>query len=219
MMQERLQSQLQVVRNKTVRQIEWRLEGCSRLLDVMRAGEAVDSPQFSAAGVDRMQMHFYPRGSEVGAHVSLHGQPCSLYVSGPYRTTLRGLLSVGTNKREFEQRYQHRGDVGGRGKFCSLESQVDMHDSVVVAMEILETESDLPDMSSSLLFREARHPGAASPKGGGVMQLAGGARGNLRMKAEDPTKTEELVKCVSLPQLTTQKKFLPKVAGKSGGRS
>jgi hypothetical protein len=215
LMQERLQNQLQVLRNKTVRRIEWRLEGCSRLLDVMKTGEAIDSPQFSAAGVDRMQMHFYPRGSEVGAHVSNHGQPCALYVSGPYRTTLRGVLYVGTNQRQFEQRYQRRGDVGGRGKFCSLESQVDMHDSVTLALEITETESDLPDMNSSLIFREARSPGPTSP-GGGTL-LGGCAKGALKMKVEDPKKTEEVVRCISLPTLNTRQQFLPKVVGNNGG--
>lgn len=221
LIQERMQSQLQVIRNRNVRRVEWRLEGCSRLLEVLKAGEAVDSPFFSAAGIDKMQIHFYPHGCEVGDKASNHGPPCAVYVSGPYRTTLRGILSVGSNSRQFEQRYQRRGDVGGRGKFCSLESQMDMHDAVTLALEVVEVETDLPDMNSALLFRQARAPGPMSPSGGNTSH-AGGAKGSLRRLREDPAKTEEVVRCISLPSLNTRQQFLPKVAGsghKAGIRS
>lgn len=214
LMQERMRAQLQVLQNRTVRRVEWRLEGCTHLLEVMKPGEAIESPLFSAAGVDKMQINFYPRGCEVGDKTSQHGQPCAIYVSGPYRTTLRGVLSVGSNSRQFEQRYQRRGDVGGRGKFCSLESQVDLHDSVTLALEIIEVETDLPDMSSSLLLREARSgANGASPPGGGASHVGGGAKGNVRMRREDPSKTESVVRCISLPALTNRNQFLPKVGG------
>lgn len=216
LMQERMQSQLQALRNRTVRRVEWKLEGCARLLDVVKAGEAVDSPLFSAAGVDKMQMHFYPRGCEVGDKVSAHGQACALYISGPYRTSLKGILSVGTNAREFEQRYQRRGDVGGRGKFCNLQSQVDLHDSVTIALEIVEVETDLPEKSATLVFREARSPDPSSPAGK-VSHVGGGAKGSMRMKREDPGKTEEVVRCISLPALNTRQQFLPKMTSNTGG--
>jgi len=211
LMQERIQSQLQVMRNKTVRRVEWQLEGCSRLLEVLKAGEAVASPLFSAAGIDTMQIHFYPRGCEASDKTSNHGQPCAIYVSGPYRTTLRGVLSVGSNSRQFEQRYQRRGDVGGRGKFCALESQVDLHDKVTLALEIVEVESDLPDMSSSLVLRDTQNAGPVSPGGGNGTHVGGGAKGSLKMKSDDPKKTEEVVRCISLPALNTRQQFLPKV--------
>merc|ERR1719201_811660 len=114
-MQERLRGVLQVLRNRTVRKVEWRLEGCSRLLETLKPGEQVDSAMFSVAGIDKMQIHFYPRGCDISDKVSAHAQACAVYVSGPHRTTVRGILSLGSHVRPFEQRYQRRGDVGGRG--------------------------------------------------------------------------------------------------------
>jgi len=219
LVQERVQAQLLSLKNRTVRRIEWRLEGCARLLEVLKPGEAIESPQFSAGGMDRVQFMFYPRGCETGPKTSEHGQACAVYVKGPTKTTLRGILSVGTNTRQFEQHYARRGDIGGRGAFCKLENQVDMQDSCVVALEIVEVETDLPDMDAKLVFREAKataSPGPASPSGGGTSHVGGGAKGSVRMKREDPSKTEEVVRCLSLPALNTQKQFLPKVTGVGG---
>lgn len=204
-LQDRVQAQLQALRNRTVRRVEWRLEGCSRILDLCRAGEAIDSPVFSAAGIDRVQMHFYPRGVEVGPAAPGHSQACALYISGPSRTSVRGMMWVGSHSRQFEQRFQRRGDKGGRNRFCSLEHQLDCEDSVVVAVEVLEVEVDVPDHSASLLLRQA---GSAS---GGASNV--GSKGSLRMKREDPSKTEEVVRCISLPTLNTRAHFLPHVTG------
>mmetsp|Transcript_21792 Transcript_21792/g.40557 ORF Transcript_21792/g.40557 Transcript_21792/m.40557 type:complete len:691 (-) Transcript_21792:78-2150(-) len=204
-LQDRVQGQLQSLRNRTVRRVEWRLEGCSRILDICRAGEAIDSPVFSAAGLDRMQMHFYPRGVEVGPGAPGHSQACALYISGPSRTSVRGMMWVGSHSRQFEQRFQRRGDKGGRNRFCSLEHQLDCEDSVVVAVEVLEVEVDVPDQSASLLLRQV---GSGA---GGVSNV--GSKGNLRMKREDPSKTEEVVRCISLPTLNTRAHFLPHVTG------
>jgi hypothetical protein len=210
-MQERLKGELQVLRNRTVRRVEWRLDGVTRLLDTIKPGEAVDSALFSAAGIDKMQIHFYPRGCEVGDKVSAHAQACAIYVSGPHRTTLRGILTVGSHSRPFEQRYQRRGDVGGRGRFCTLASQLDCEDSVTLAIDITEVESDLPEATSTLLSRRVANPGSESPG-----SPVGGVKATLRMKREDPAKNEELVRCISLPALNNRDKFLPKVEGASG---
>jgi len=219
LMQEKMQSQLQVLKNRLVRRVEWVVQGCSLLLERMKVGEMVESPIFSAAGVDKMQLQFYPRGCEVGDKTSEHGQACALFLRGPYRTTIRGVLSVGTNTRPFEQRFQHRGEVGGRAKFCSLGGQVDMQDTVTLSLELEDVEVDLPEMSGSLLFRQrgaTGAKGAPSPAKG-----ATGAKGSMRMKREDPTKSEEVVRCISLPALNPRQQFLPKVAaaGRSGQRS
>ncbi|CAE7880015.1 unnamed protein product [Symbiodinium microadriaticum] len=62
LLHERLQKDLVSIRNRSVRRVEWRVEGCSRLLDFCKVGEAVDSPVFSAGGLERLQFHFYPKG-------------------------------------------------------------------------------------------------------------------------------------------------------------
>lgn len=210
MIQERLSSEVQAVKNRSVRRVEWRLEGCSRLLEC-RVGEAIDSPIFSAAGLEKIQFHFYPR--DISATGS-NSQPCALYVSGPQRTVIKAMLWVGSFSRQLEHRYQRRGDTAGRSRFCVLENQVDCNDSVVLGLDIVEVEAELPDQSSaSLCLRDARPAGHG--QGGGAAGAAGaasplsGTKGTLRMKREDPSKTEEFVRCVSLPTLNARALKLP----------
>jgi len=204
---ERLSSELAAVKNRSVRRVEWMLQGCARLLEC-RVGEAIDSPVFSAAGLERIQFHFYPRDTSA---TGTNSQPCGLYVSGPSRTSLKGMLWVGSTSRQFEHRYQRRGDTAGRGRFCLLEHQVDCSDCVTLAFDIGEVEADLPDQDgASLCLRDARQqgPGKAPAPAAGAAPLSG-TRGLLRMKRGDPSKTEEFVKCVSLPTLNARQLKLP----------
>eukprot|EP00405_Crypthecodinium_cohnii_P028725 CAMPEP_0206501234 /NCGR_PEP_ID=MMETSP0324_2-20121206/53177_1 /ASSEMBLY_ACC=CAM_ASM_000836 /TAXON_ID=2866 /ORGANISM="Crypthecodinium cohnii, Strain Seligo" /LENGTH=760 /DNA_ID=CAMNT_0053988991 /DNA_START=113 /DNA_END=2390 /DNA_ORIENTATION=+ len=208
LVQERLMGELHAVRNRSVRRVEWKLEGCQRLLDC-RPGEAIDSPPFAAAGLEKIQFHFYPRDTTSAGTSS---QPCGVFVSGPARTNLKAMLWVGSFSRSFEHRFQKRGDTGGRGRFCTLEHQIDCSDSVVIAMDIVEVETDLTgDAPMSLCLRDARGSPNGNPGGGGMARTAttsnghnvtsplSGSKGALRMRREDATKTEEFVKCVSLP--------------------
>jgi peptidoglycan hydrolase CwlO-like protein len=225
-LQEMVKRELQAIRNRAVRRVEWRLEGASRLLEMIRAGECVDSSIFSAAGLDRMQLHFYPRGCDISEKVSAYAQACSLFLSGPSRATLRGTLVVGSHAREFEHRYKLKGDRGGRERFCKLIP--DAEDSVTLAVEISEVESDLTDKSSTLLWRNYSgsnkelnpfHATFAAAVGGGVASVVGdGVKGTLSMKREDPNKVEEVVRCMSLPALNTRTHFLPQIAGQRKGR-
>ena len=79
--QERCMAELRAIRNRSVRRVEWRLEGCGRLLECP-VGQAIDSPIFAAAGLERIQLHFYPRDKTATGSAN---QPCGLFVSGPER--------------------------------------------------------------------------------------------------------------------------------------
>eukprot|EP00913_Durusdinium_trenchii_P019810 g18622.t1 len=132
--------------------------------------------------------------------------------AGPDRgVSIRGVLWVGSQGRQFEHRFRNRGDVGGRAKFCSLEQLQDPQDGVLVAVDLNEVEQELPDHQQSLVLRDARNTAASgngdvtspmSPSWNLVtMPLATNTKATVRMKREDPSKTEQLVKCVSLPSL------------------
>lgn len=219
LLQERVSSELLAVRNRSVRRIEWRLEGCSRLLDLCRVGESVDSPAFAAAGLERIQLHFYPRGNESGTSEGPRSA-CALYISGPSRTTLRGMLWVGSNSRQFEHHFQHKGEAGGRSKFGPLETQLDCNDSIMLALDVVEVESDLPEMNGSLCLREVgsiagnAHGGRAGSKTTTGTQAVQGTRASLRLRRGDPSKTQELVKCVSLPTLDARHQHPPIMKGR-----
>jgi len=223
LLQERVSSELLAVRNRCVRRIEWRLEGCSRLLDLCHVGESVDSPAFAAAGLERIQLHFYPRGNETGTSEGPR-QACALYISGPSRTTLRGTLWVGSNSRQLEHHFQHKGEAGGRSKFGPLETQLDCNDAIMLALDVVEVESDLPEVNGSLCLRGvgsvagtangSRVVGSKTTSGTQAVQ---GTRASLRLRRGDPSKTQELVKCVSLPTLDARHQHLPIMKGRRRG--
>lgn len=213
LMHERLQRDILVLKNKMVRRVEWKVEGCSRLLEHCEVGKGFDSPVFSAAGLERLQFHFYPRGHEVSASGATPA--CGVFISGPGRgVSLRGMMWVGGNNKGVEHRFQRRGDLGGRARFCPLESQLDCDDSVVIALDINEVEHELPEHNQTLMLREARNAGGSETTGPSVSKMSTtssmtspahtGAKGMIRMKREDPTKTEELVKSITLPTLNAR---------------
>jgi len=213
---ERFKDDLQAVRNRTVRRVEWKVQGVARLMDLCKGGEAVDSPPFSAAGLENLRLHFYPRGHD--SECAAYAQFCALYLSAPAGSTIRGSLFIGSAGRQFEQQYRTAGEFGGRSKFCSLESQHDCQDAVTLAVEIAEVELQMPDTSFNMCVRQV--PAA---KGGQAQQQstsglaanatmpvpASGTKGSLRMKRTDPTGAEDLLRTVSLPTLNTQKFYLP----------
>eukprot|EP00927_Polykrikos_kofoidii_P080980 TRINITY_DN7803_c0_g1_i1.p1 TRINITY_DN7803_c0_g1~~TRINITY_DN7803_c0_g1_i1.p1 ORF type:complete len:859 (+),score=173.19 TRINITY_DN7803_c0_g1_i1:95-2578(+) len=221
-LQEKLQKDLQAYKNKSVRRVEWKLEGCARLLELCGPGQGVDSPLFDASGVHGLRLHFYPRGSDPNATGGASGQWCGLFVSGPMHCTLHGVLWVGNMSKSFEHAFQRRGDAGGRGRFCNLANQLDCDDCILLALDITQIETALPDSSAVLILRDARTSGPNNAAGlnstsgsvnGSVTHPSpvAGTKGVLRMKREDPTKTEECARCVSLPTLNSRQHYLPLV--------
>merc|ERR1712203_946217 len=150
-----------------------------------RVGESIESPPFSASGLSRIQFQFYPRGYEASTGPS---QPCALYISGPVRTSLKATLWVGQSSRQLEHRFNRRGDTGGRNNMGLLEKLFDCDDCVLIAVDITEVETDLLDQGAVLQLKDAR-PGSGHPS-----PQPSKPKGSLRMKREDPSRTEELVK-------------------------
>eukprot|EP00929_Paragymnodinium_shiwhaense_P035120 TRINITY_DN1900_c0_g2_i1.p1 TRINITY_DN1900_c0_g2~~TRINITY_DN1900_c0_g2_i1.p1 ORF type:complete len:756 (-),score=273.51 TRINITY_DN1900_c0_g2_i1:195-2462(-) len=206
-LQDRLQKDLASYRNRNVRRVEWKVVGLQRLLDLCAPGQAVDSPLFQAAGLLGLQFHFYPKGSDPNGG-GVAGDWCGLFVSGPEATTMHGTLWVGTSYKPFEHKFTRKGDAGGRNRFCNLEMVIGCDDNIMIALDITQVETELPDVQQSLCLRnkttdghnghEVSHPTPVS-----------GAKGLLKMKRQDPSKTEELARCVSLPTLDTRRSFLP----------
>lgn len=199
---------LEVLRNRSVRRIEWRLEGCAQLLEKCEAGAAVESPLFCAAGLDKLQIHFYPRGRDGdvarSADLGLRSeaaQLCAIFVSCPLPAAVRGMLSVGSQSRAFDHRFGEVGDLGGIGRLCLLRNQIDHEDSVVLALDLSEVETDIPDTRTSLRLRTANaraQLGSATPQGSP-------GKSSLRMRRQDPLGTEEVVRCASMPTLNARR--------------
>ncbi|CAK9078560.1 unnamed protein product [Durusdinium trenchii] len=108
-------------------------------------------------------------------------------------------------------REEHREMLEHADMECTRHSRLAIHE-VLVAVDLNEVEQELPDHQQSLVLRDARNTAASGSYGDVTspmspswnlvtMPLATNTKATVRMKREDPSKTEQLVKCVSLPSL------------------
>eukprot|EP00913_Durusdinium_trenchii_P011441 g10744.t1 len=118
------------MRSRMVRRVEWRVEQASLLRKCFPPGESICSASFNAAGIEGMQLIFYPSGYQ-GATDGF----CSLYLYAPAGATLRCNLFIGDQKRDANHSFEVAGAFG-RTNFCRFEAGLDQAtDSIVVALE------------------------------------------------------------------------------------
>lgn len=123
---------------RMVRKVEWRVEHASRLRRCFPHGEAMCSTVFSAAGIEGMQLIFYPSGYS-GASDGV----CSLFLFCPAGTTLRCTLCLANQKRDASHTWEESGAFG-RTNYCRFENIIDeVEDSVMVTLEIEEAHQDV----------------------------------------------------------------------------
>lgn len=130
--------QVDLMRSRMVRKVEWRVEQASLLRKCFPEGEPICSTPFSAAGIEGMQLIFYPSGYS-GATAGY----CSLYFFAPAGATLRCVLIAGGQRREAHHSFQDSGAFG-RTNFCRLEGVIDEEDdTVLLGIEIEEAHQDM----------------------------------------------------------------------------
>lgn len=134
---EQVKSQLDLVKSCMVRRVEWRIEQASRLQHYFPRGQPIMSKEFDAAGVEGLQMVFYPGGYE-GASEGF----CSLYLQGKAGASLRCKLQVGSERKELVHTYDKDGSCG-RTNFCHFAHCVEADDSVLISLEIEQAHQDL----------------------------------------------------------------------------
>lgn len=135
---DRVKHEIELMRSRLVRKVEWRLEQASQMRQCFKQGEPVCSPQFMAAGLERLQLMFYPSGYS-GANEGY----CSLFVHGPAGAFLKCSLHLGSQTRDASHTFDEDGAFG-RTNFCRYEAVVDDGtDTVLVAIHILEAHQDV----------------------------------------------------------------------------
>mmetsp|Transcript_87500 Transcript_87500/g.282690 ORF Transcript_87500/g.282690 Transcript_87500/m.282690 type:complete len:823 (-) Transcript_87500:131-2599(-) len=138
---ELVQRKVDLVRSRSVRRVQWRLEGASMLRQCFAEGKAVCSTAFQAAGVSGMQLVFYPSGC-AGAREGF----CSFFLSCPAGCALRCWLWAGRWRKEARPEPDDRQDLLGRVNFCRFENCVDpVDESVELAIEIEEAQQITKD--------------------------------------------------------------------------
>lgn len=182
LMTDRVNREIQVVKNRSVRRVEWVLDGCIGLMQFCQVGESVDSAVFSAAGLERIQLHFYPRGLNSDSIGN-----CSCFISCGRYTYLRCQLNVGKQSRAIEHHFERNGEVYGKSRFGIMDSLLQGGDTLLIAMDIHE--AHVMQVDKGML----RGPGDG--KGANVVSSV------LRLKKADQSEVDEVLRCASLPAL------------------
>jgi len=135
---DQVRHQVDLMRSRMVRKVEWRVEQASMLRRCFPEGEPICSTAFSAAGIEGLQLIFYPSG-----YGGVTPGFCSFFVYAPAGATLRCILTAGGQRREAHHSFED-GGAFGRTNFCRLEGVVDVEDdTVLLGIEIEEAHQDL----------------------------------------------------------------------------
>mmetsp|Transcript_101996 Transcript_101996/g.263640 ORF Transcript_101996/g.263640 Transcript_101996/m.263640 type:complete len:351 (-) Transcript_101996:145-1197(-) len=118
-----------------VRRVEWTISGFAEKRTKLAKGESIWSPKFKAAGMDGMQLEFFPNGRERTTYDGF----CSLFLWCPNGTKIKYQLWVGTFLRAPDED-EYTGLIGhGHSNFCPVDPEVDRSaDSVRVGVDLLE---------------------------------------------------------------------------------
>lgn len=135
---DQVRQQAENMKSRMVRQVEWRLEHASMLRLCFPPNEPMCSVPFAAAGVDGMQLLFYPCGYG-GATDGF----CSLFLYAPVGATLKYTLYIGENRRDATHFFEDAGAFG-RTNFCRFETLLDdVSGTIRIALEIEEAHQDV----------------------------------------------------------------------------
>lgn len=135
-MVDQLHKKVDLVRSRATRKVQWRLENGPLLCRSFPQNQAVRSTAFQAAGVNGLQLVFYPQGY-AGARAGF----CSVFVHVPPGCArVRCWLWAGRWRREAKaEEPPDKPDLIGRINFCRFENCVDpTDDAVELTLEIEE---------------------------------------------------------------------------------
>jgi hypothetical protein len=133
-LQQQVLRRVDLMRSRAVRRVEWRLENAPMLHQNFAEGKPVCSTAFQAAGIDGLQMVFYPNGAQ-GVREGF----CSFFLLCPAGCTLRCWLWAGRWKREARKESSNQPELLGRLNFARFENCVDPTEEFVdLAVEIEE---------------------------------------------------------------------------------
>ncbi|CAK0789177.1 unnamed protein product, partial [Prorocentrum cordatum] len=86
----KLERRIQVIENKEVDTVQWRIENVEQVRSKHVKGQFLASPEFSACGLGGFRFHFYPRGDDF-----CDEGYCSVYFHVPSETSVTRTLFLG----------------------------------------------------------------------------------------------------------------------------
>jgi len=139
--------QVERMRSRMVRHVEWRLEQASALKHAFSAGHSAVSKEFDAAGVEGLQMVFYPCG-----HTGALENNCSFFLKTPAGVAMQAVLTAGSEKKSVSRKGDQPGGAFGVVNFCLLDIVIDKdQDVILLSVDIEDCHSELaPALADSI---------------------------------------------------------------------
>jgi hypothetical protein len=129
---DKLERRIQVIENKDVSSIQWRIMNVEQVRKSCTRGEYIPSPQFSAAGLDGFRFHFYPRGDDF-----CEEGYCSVYFHIPKDTIVSRTLFLGRARHGPVEADMLKNC--GVSEMCVLSNEIDKATgSIVIGVDSLQ---------------------------------------------------------------------------------
>jgi len=133
---DQVKEQVDSMRCRLVKSVEWRIDQASWLPHCFPPGEALCSTDFGAAGIEGLQLVFYPSGY-CGATEGY----CSLFLYAPAGAFIKCVLYAGKERRDANHIFEKPGAFG-RTNFCQFDTCVE-DDSILIRLDVLEAHQDV----------------------------------------------------------------------------
>mmetsp|Transcript_76843 Transcript_76843/g.222052 ORF Transcript_76843/g.222052 Transcript_76843/m.222052 type:complete len:237 (-) Transcript_76843:181-891(-) len=128
----RLERRIQVLENKEVDTVQWRIENIEEVRRNYSKGQFLASPEFSAGGLDGFSFHLYPRGDDFAEEGY-----CSLYFHVPRDTRISRTLFLGRTRHGPAEADSLKNC--GISEMCVLSNEIDKATgSIVIGVEGLQ---------------------------------------------------------------------------------
>jgi len=133
-----IRKEIERMQARLVRRVEWMVEQASSLPARFGPVEPICSAVFAAAGVEGMQLLFYPSGYS-GATEAF----CSLFLYCPAGVTMKFRLSIGNQVRDCSNTFDF-GGAYGRTNYCRFDILPDPQDDTIkIVFEIEDVTQDV----------------------------------------------------------------------------
>lgn len=133
-----VQTEVERIQARLVRRIEWKIEEASALPGLFPQVHPICSPAFNCAGVEGLQLLFYPSGYS-GATENF----CSMFLFAPAGVDMKFRLIAGDQVRDCQNMFEEPGAYG-RTNYCRFDTLPDAQtDSIVLALEVDEVTQEL----------------------------------------------------------------------------
>ncbi|CAK9033236.1 unnamed protein product [Durusdinium trenchii] len=133
---DQVKEQVDSMRCRLVKTVEWKIDKASMLRPCFPPGEALCSTDFGAAGIEGLHLLFYPCG-----YTGATDGYCSLFVSAPAGAMMKCVLYAGKERRDANHTFERPGAFG-RTNFCQFETCVE-DDSILIRLDITEAHQDV----------------------------------------------------------------------------